>query len=616
MLAWLEIAFTGIASAVCAAAAFVVLRQWFPRLRNLDMLAGPVVFGLPAVVAWDSPIIWAALVTAAVVTGALRRARPYLHVPGAALIVLMAFAAIDTGLWLPAFAMHPRTDSVTAAVVLIFAAGFAFITPAMLTAQFLALEPLLRDSWSRSRPHAESEPARRGPMVSVHVPCYAEPPEIVIATLDSLANLDYDNFEVLVIDNNTEDPALWEPVRRHCRTLGDRFRFFHVTGMTGAKAGALNYALTKTDPAAELIALVDADWQVRPDFLSRLAPYFTDPRMAAVQTRYDYRDWRERRFLTGCFWHYRVGFPTLFRSLDERRAAFTVGTMCVLRRRAVEQVGGWATWCLTEDSEIVVRLQAVGYESRLVLGDFGHGLIPERFADYTKQRYRWTFGPVQEFRRHWRLILARSSKFSPAQRFLHLHHGFGLIAGAIAMVLSLPVTAVAVISLAWHEHELPLGSAVLLVAVLGIVVGPMLRLTCYRVADGLSARQGVAVQLMTMSLQFTCARAALTAARTGAAEWARTSKFTVRPVGVRAIWTARGELLIAAAGITVAVACAAAHHTGAMLLLELALAVRAACLLAAPVAVLLADRELRPADSPGFAPIVDSHPTDVMSRAR
>ncbi len=65
-------------------------------------------------------------------------------------------------------------------------------------------------------------------MVSVHVPAYNEPPDMLIQTLDALAALRYPRFEVLVIDNNTKDPAVWQPVQAHCEKLGAHFRFFHV----------------------------------------------------------------------------------------------------------------------------------------------------------------------------------------------------------------------------------------------------------------------------------------------------------------------------------------------------------------------------------------------------
>ena len=59
---------------------------------------------------------------------------------------------------------------------------------------------------------------------------------MVIETLNALARLDYDNFEVIVLDNNTPDPEVWRPVEAHCRTLGPRFRFFHFDNVKGFKA--------------------------------------------------------------------------------------------------------------------------------------------------------------------------------------------------------------------------------------------------------------------------------------------------------------------------------------------------------------------------------------------
>ena len=73
---------------------------------------------------------------------------------------------------------------------------------------------------------------------------------MLIETLDALARLDYPNFEVLVIDNNTQDEAVWRPVEAHCARLGARFRFFHVDPLAGFKAGALNFALRQTAPDA------------------------------------------------------------------------------------------------------------------------------------------------------------------------------------------------------------------------------------------------------------------------------------------------------------------------------------------------------------------------------
>ena len=101
----------------------------------------------------------------------------------------------------------------------------------------------------RRRPFAPRHdwvPGTDAPKVSIHVPCYNEPPHMVIETLDALARLDYPNFEVIVVDNNTKDEAVWKPLEAHCASLGPRFRFFHLPQWPGYKAGALNFALANT----------------------------------------------------------------------------------------------------------------------------------------------------------------------------------------------------------------------------------------------------------------------------------------------------------------------------------------------------------------------------------
>jgi len=134
------------------------------------------------------------------------------------------------------------------------------------------------------------------PMVSVHVPAYNEPPEMMIETLNALAKLDYPRFEVVVIDNNTKEPDVWHPVRDHCGKLGSRFRFFHEDPLAGFKAGALNFALQHTDPDAEIVAVIDSDYLVHPRWLRDLAPQFTQEKTAIVQAPQDYRDARENAF--------------------------------------------------------------------------------------------------------------------------------------------------------------------------------------------------------------------------------------------------------------------------------------------------------------------------------
>ena len=134
------------------------------------------------------------------------------------------------------------------------------------------------------------------PMISLHVPAHNEPPDMVIDTLRTLVRLDYPRYEVIVIDDNTDDEALWRPVEAWCRRHG--VKFAHLENWPGYKSGALNYALRHlTDPRAELIGVVDSDYQIEPGFLRSCAPAFADPWIGFVQAPQDYRGWQAGRLL-------------------------------------------------------------------------------------------------------------------------------------------------------------------------------------------------------------------------------------------------------------------------------------------------------------------------------
>ena len=90
------------------------------------------------------------------------------------------------------------------------------------------------------RPGQMRSLAGRTPKVSIHIPAYKEQPEMLKQTLDSVAALDYPNFEAVVVINNTPDERYWKPIEEHCRALGGRFKFLNVPKLSGFKAGALN----------------------------------------------------------------------------------------------------------------------------------------------------------------------------------------------------------------------------------------------------------------------------------------------------------------------------------------------------------------------------------------
>jgi exo-beta-1,3-glucanase (GH17 family)/cellulose synthase/poly-beta-1,6-N-acetylglucosamine synthase-like glycosyltransferase len=256
------------------------------------------------------------------------------------------------------------------------------------------------------------------PMVSVHVPTYNEPPAMVIGTLDALARLDYSRYEVLVVDNNTKDPEVWKPVEEHCQKLGPRFRFFHVDPLAGYKAGALNFALAHTDPAAEIVGVIDSDYRVDPAWLREMTPQFKDPKIGIVQAPQDYRDFDASAFKAMCYAEYRGFFFIGMVTRNERNAIIQHGTMTLIRREVLSAINGWSAWCITEDAELGLQIFEQGYEAAYIPKSYGKGLMPDTFIDYKKQRFRWAYGAVQILRRHAPFLFRRHrSRLTHGQRY-------------------------------------------------------------------------------------------------------------------------------------------------------------------------------------------------------
>jgi exo-beta-1,3-glucanase (GH17 family)/cellulose synthase/poly-beta-1,6-N-acetylglucosamine synthase-like glycosyltransferase len=290
--------------------------------------------------------------------------------------------------------------------------------------------------WRVDRRAVRAAIPQTSPRVSIHVPCYDEPPAMVIETLNALARLDYDNFEVILLDNNTPDPQTWKPVQAHCATLGERFRFYHYDDMKGFKAGALNEALRLTDPATQYVAVIDSDYQVEPFWLRRALPFFAGPDIAVVQGPQDYRDAHQNLFKAMAYEEYRGFFHIGMVERNEHNAIIQHGTMTIVRKSALEEVGGWATWCITEDTELGLKLFEAGYGAAYISESMGQGLMPDTLDAFISQRYRWVYGAMQIMKRHAGAIFLGRSKLSAAQRYQFLVGWLPWISDAFGLVVT------------------------------------------------------------------------------------------------------------------------------------------------------------------------------------
>jgi cellulose synthase/poly-beta-1,6-N-acetylglucosamine synthase-like glycosyltransferase len=259
-------------------------------------------------------------------------------------------------------------------------------------------------------------PEAATPKVSLHLPAYNEPPEMLKQTLDAIARLDYPNFECVVVINNTPDPALWRPIEDHCKELGERFKFVRADDLQGFKAGALRLAMVHTAADAEVIGVVDADYVVQPDWLKDLVPLFRDATVALVQAPQDHRDGDRSLMHHAMNGEFAGFFDIGMVQRNEYNAIIVHGTMCLIRRAALEAAGGWSSDTICEDTDLGLTLLELGWRAHYTNKRYGHGLLPDSFEAYKKQRHRWAYGGFQILKKHWRRFLPGASRLTRDQK--------------------------------------------------------------------------------------------------------------------------------------------------------------------------------------------------------
>ena len=436
------------------------------------------------------------------------------------------------------------------------------------------------------------------PMVSIHVPAYNEPPDMMIETLNALARLDYPRYEVIVIDNNTTDPEVWKPVEAHCRKLGERFRFFHVDPLSGYKSGALNYTLARTAEDAEVIGVIDSDYIVDPNWLRELAPQFQRPETAIVQAPQDYRDAHANTFKAMCYAEYRGFFYIGMITRNERNAIIQHGTMTLVRRTALEEVGGWSEWCITEDAELGLQIFRQGHEAIYIPKSYGRGVMPDSFSGYRDQRFRWAYGAVQIMRRHAAELMGlASTRLSPGQRYHFVAGWLPWIADGVNLLFNMAALgwSFAMVAAPLQVDPPLIIFSVLPLALFSFKVSKVIYL--YRGARIVgTARQTLAAAIAGLALSHSIARAMWQGLVTSDKPFLRTPKMEQATALARALASAREEILMMIA-LWIA-AAAVAYHNGSdaldLLLWIIVLLVQSVPYLAALlVAVLSAFPKLR-----------------------
>lgn len=235
----------------------------------------------------------------------------------------------------------------------------------------------------------EKKKLAKYPFLTIHVPIYNEPPNIVKKTLQAALNQDYPGeYEIIVADDSTDEKYSSE-IKKFCKKHGIRHVFRN--NRRGFKAGALNNILPMSK--GEVIALLDADDVPEKTFLSScVSNLYSDEKVAFVQTRNAERNYGVNS-VTGIGRLVRdLFFGAIMKSKDTRDLAIFCGSGGAIKKKILKEFGGWPENTVTEDIDLSTLAFAKGYTSKFINPVECRGLLPATFTGICGQTYRWAHG--------------------------------------------------------------------------------------------------------------------------------------------------------------------------------------------------------------------------------
>jgi len=236
---------------------------------------------------------------------------------------------------------------------------------------------------------------KKNSLVDVLIPTLSESKSIVDATARGALAIRGVNKVFILDDGN----------RSEIRELAEELGAIYLARQSSlhAKAGNMNFGLISSK--AEFIVCLDADHIPNPEFVERTAGYFDDPKLGFIQTPqsfYNTESIQHRYVKDHSLWNEQTMFyESIQPAKNAFNAAFFCGSSAILRREALDSVGGFATGTATEDIHTSVRLHSKGWKSLFINERLAFGLAPEDLKEYHKQRSRWGAGSLGLLFRTW-----------------------------------------------------------------------------------------------------------------------------------------------------------------------------------------------------------------------
>jgi cellulose synthase (UDP-forming) len=249
---------------------------------------------------------------------------------------------------------------------------------------------LIYTIWPRKTNNKYDEKFR--PIVDIYITVVNEPIEIVRQTIIACKSLKYKYKNIYILNDGLVCKYdKWEEYFDLAQEQGVGCVTRKIPG--GAKAGNINNALKQTQ--GDFVAVFDADHAPSQDFLNKIIPYFVDPKVGFVQSPQYYKNFFNNPVTLGAAEQQELFFGPIMVGKSGLNSAFMCGTNMVIRREALDQVGGLCETNIAEDFMTSLLVHQNGWKSIYVPEVLAQGLAPEDFLSYCKQQFRWARGSME-----------------------------------------------------------------------------------------------------------------------------------------------------------------------------------------------------------------------------
>ncbi len=298
-------------------------------------------------------------------------------------------------------------------------------------------------------PHFTLDPL---PVVTIQLPLYNEM-YVVDRLVDAVCQIDYPRelLEIQVLDDSTDETRQIAElaVRRHA-AQGVDIKYLHREDRTGYKAGALEEGLKVA--RGQFVAIFDADFIPKPDFLMQSVHFFSNPKVALVQARWGHIN-EDYSLLTKIQSVLLDAHFVLEHGSRNRAGLFFNfnGTAGIWRKTAIADGGGWQHDTLTEDLDLSYRTQLRGWQFVFIQDHVAPAELPVEMNAFKSQQHRWAKGSIQTFLKLMPRILQSDQPFKvKAEAFFHLSANFNYPLMCVLSILMAPSMIIRY-NMGWYE---------------------------------------------------------------------------------------------------------------------------------------------------------------------